>query len=156
VLHDRRGFAIMNKMIGWFGADVGILAILIAYIYLFPEGFILSIWMVALVAAVCIQPQNVFARLMSIQPMRYIGQISYGMYLLHMISMQVTRGIEKKFHLASPFILVIEIGLAVSAASISYWTFERWFLKLKERYTARPAGRREVAIIAEPVVAERM
>ncbi|HEY1685327.1 MAG TPA: acyltransferase [Tepidisphaeraceae bacterium] len=155
VLHNRHGFAIARRIIGWFGADLTIAVIIGISIYFLNESLMLAIWMVALVAAVCIHPQNIFARLMSFRPVRYIGQISYGMYLLHMMCMQITRGIQTRFRVPTQYVWIIEIGLAIGVASASYWTFERWFLKLKERFSARPAKKQDVAIIAEPVVAER-
>lgn len=60
----------------------------------------------------------------------YIGKISYGMYLLHMLSIMAL----KKISLNPFFIFSVGTVLTILFASISYTYFETPFLKLKKRF----------------------
>jgi peptidoglycan/LPS O-acetylase OafA/YrhL len=152
VLNDRWCFERVIIIVGWRGSGVIFLAGILATAALRPEPFfIISLLMVCLVASVCVQQHTFLAHLLSNRAMRYVGQISYGMYLLHMLGMQLARAIIQRFGGGSVGTFFIASLMAIVLASISYWTFERWFLKIKKRFTAHPTAKSQVAVISEPV-----
>jgi peptidoglycan/LPS O-acetylase OafA/YrhL len=81
-------------------------------------------------------------------PVQYIGKISYGIYLLHLIALGTINGLAKhRFPiLAQPGLVrfFALICLSITYASISWYVLERPLLKLKNR-VSRPRP------VAEPV-----
>jgi peptidoglycan/LPS O-acetylase OafA/YrhL len=89
--------------------------------------------MLLLVGACCIREDNGIAWLAANPVVRYVGTISYGMYLLHMLAINVT----KKLNLPHDWrYFVISLALSILLASASYWLYERQFLKLKHRFAS--------------------
>ncbi|HEX9513729.1 MAG TPA: acyltransferase [Puia sp.] len=71
----------------------------------------------------------------------YLGTISYGLYMCHMLVDYVLRFTIMKIHgerigfgLLMPVYHILLLGGAILLASISYKYFESYFLRLKERY----------------------
>jgi peptidoglycan/LPS O-acetylase OafA/YrhL len=74
--------------------------------------------------------------------LRYIGRISYGMYLLHPLVYHGVRFL--KYKLGIPFYgntalqdaisLITEVGLVVAAASLSWYFFEKPISEMKKRF----------------------
>jgi len=81
---------------------------------------------------------SIIARTFSIGPVRYLGRISYGIYLLHAGLFSLLGRIEQRRFLGAlteSWILTIalRIGLTVCVASLSYKFFESPILRLKDR-----------------------
>jgi peptidoglycan/LPS O-acetylase OafA/YrhL len=113
---------------GWLGDEVLQLA-------LYP-------WLIVTVAA---NPRNVIR--IANRAFEYLGTISYGLYMLHMIAVYMTSEVFRATawwhgHLV-PYCAAyyaLAIGLTVLLAHFSYRWFERPFLRLKDRrFTAIPA-----------------
>jgi peptidoglycan/LPS O-acetylase OafA/YrhL len=93
--------------------------------------------------------------------LRWFGEISYGLYLVHMLAFDfMDHWIVRYFPglyalLPSSFLLLfsrflIAMGLAVGVAFLSRRYFEEWFLELKDRWTppvSSPSG--EPALIMD-------
>lgn len=62
----------------------------------------------------------------------YTGKISYGLYIFHPICIAA---VENSFR-EQPFVLVLLLIIASSyfIASVSYYGYEFWFLKQKDRF----------------------
>jgi peptidoglycan/LPS O-acetylase OafA/YrhL len=95
--------------------------------------------MVLLVGACCIRNDNGLAWPLSNPPVRYVGMISYGLYLLHMLAMNATKKLRSEHDW--PF-LAIAFAISIALASASYWLYELPFLRLKNRWR-RPGTPRE-------------
>ncbi len=93
--------------------------------------------MACALAACTIRQDHLLQPLLANRPIRYIGSISYGMYLYHAFGLHfVDRYLA--FTKSWPILeFIAAAGTTVILASISFWTYERIFLKLKERFTAR-------------------
>lgn len=83
---------------------------------------------------------------LSTAPMRYLGRISYGLYVFHFfcivfsigrVAMMQGRPIDIGNN-ASDYWMVwlTALTLAVSAASVSYFAFEKWIAQFKRRFEA--------------------
>lgn len=70
--------------------------------------------------------------ILSSQPLRFVGRISYSLYLWQQIFLEVHTPSWGILHLF-PLNLVASVGLALG----SYYLIERPFLRLKERFTIR-------------------
>lgn len=136
LLHDERTFRIISVLIGERWAAPLMFTCLIAAVELgLPIGWV---WfsMVMLVGSVAIRESNGLSFLLKWRPIAHIGLVSYGIYLMHMLSYnvvrQVLRAIGQDYEwLWFPGTLVV----ATFAATISYRHYESWFLSLKGRFT---------------------
>jgi peptidoglycan/LPS O-acetylase OafA/YrhL len=92
----------------------------------------------------------------SVQPLTYLGRISYGLYVYHIMVFLLVRLAFDHFGLpnfshsgshSSTDILVgfclqlpIAFALTIAVSALSYEYFERPFLKLKQRFAVVPSG----------------
>lgn len=80
--------------------------------------------------------KNFLSRLLSIGPFPYLGRISYGFYVLHLLMIGVF-GPFRAETLSDSVLNVLTAYLAtLVGAIISYELFEKWFLKWKKRFQA--------------------
>ena len=128
-LHDPRGYVIAAKTMGqkWFGP-----AALVALVVALSLGQRWMIWasMTALVGAAVAREDHLLTFLRW-RPMAYMGTISYGMYLLHMLCHNVVKralpGLELLW-------LPATLALTVLVAGLSLRYYESHFLRLKKRF----------------------
>lgn len=79
---------------------------------------------------------------LEIQPFTYLGTISYGLYMYHMLIDYILGYTCIKFQLGArigltalvPLYFILLLGGAVLVSSLSYKYLESYFLRLKERY----------------------
>ncbi len=77
------------------------------------------------------------ARVLSAAPLRFVGRISYGVYLYHL---PVYFAVEKLLPGAAlPVRLGLKLAVSFTLAILSYFLVERKFLRLKERFETGPA-----------------
>jgi peptidoglycan/LPS O-acetylase OafA/YrhL len=69
---------------------------------------------------------------------RYIGTISYGMYLLHMFALNGARRIVGEH--AGTGVFIVALVMSVIGAGVSHRFFELPFLRLKAQLAQRPDG----------------
>ena len=72
------------------------------------------------------------------QPLVYIGQIAYGLYLLHAPTSFVVRAmLSRRFHIEphSSWNFLLSLAAAFVVASLSWFLFEKPVLRLKDRFT---------------------
>ncbi|MDO8732480.1 MAG: acyltransferase family protein [Actinomycetota bacterium] len=87
--------------------------------WLYRGGFLILAGIVALLIAITSHPASGFCWLLGLQPLRYIGQRSYGLYLWHWPIFAVTRP-ELDIPLDGLSLLVLRLGLTFGAAELSY------------------------------------
>ncbi len=90
--------------------------------------------LLTVVATCCMREDNGVAKLLANPVVRYVGTISYGMYLLHMLAMNATK---KIVHAHDWRFFAVAMVISIGLASASYWLYERQFLKLKGRFGNR-------------------
>jgi len=67
--------------------------------------------------------------------LRYLGKISYGLYVFHALSMHLVRSAPLKWHLQTPgFEFVVILAITLAMADLSYRFLEKPFLRLKRRF----------------------
>jgi len=92
--------------------------------WLYRGGFLLVALVAALLVAAAAQPTGLLARCLAVQPLRWIGERSYGIYLWHWPIFMVTRpGFELGFGGVAADGL--RVGLTLLAAEASYRFVER-------------------------------
>ena len=103
----------------------------------------------ATLIAAALSPGTLVFRLFSLRPLRWIGRITYGIYVFHDIPHSLYRGVALRFISHSSF-LSTHIGLPTAIVAVPYtilfaWLsfrfFEAPFLNLKERWAPSHASR---------------
>ncbi len=106
---------------------------------------LLAIAATLLVLEVAAGPQSLLARGLDIAPLRAIGRVSYGMYLIHfqaidigiLAILMVTGNFAAR---QAPWAYAVYVVVAVVLASFIYRFIETPFLRLKDRRFGRPPG----------------
>jgi peptidoglycan/LPS O-acetylase OafA/YrhL len=108
--------------------------------------FMTDVAMAGLVASCVVREDNALAPLLRFPPIDKIGQISYGIYLLHMLCINAVRRLALGAGISSPYCdLVFGFALAAAVAWLSFTYYEAWFLRLKDRVFSERAERRRRA-----------
>lgn len=102
-----------------------------------PYGFINALLCVALVGCCVIREQHPLTGFLSLPTLVYMGSVSYGMYLLHMLSKNLAVMGLRMLHLPVDGLHVFILTLAISTvvAGLVFRYFESIFLGIKVRYT---------------------
>ncbi|MFY0571580.1 acyltransferase family protein [Archangium lansingense] len=134
--HSPKGFAWVARVLGqaW---SVPLMVVLLAGVVVWheaPNGLI-SLVMTALVVATCIRPEQPLAPVLGHAWVRYVGTVSYGVYLMHMLALNLVRRVVPGQGVAVYFVLTLLVSVAV--ATLSHRYFESWFIKLKGRFDWR-------------------
>jgi peptidoglycan/LPS O-acetylase OafA/YrhL len=81
------------------------------------------------------------------RPIAWLGRISYGLYVYHLLAKQLYQYVIAS-HLPIDLLryptrwiveLLLVLGLTIAIAAVSYYGFERRFLRLKERFAIIPS-----------------
>jgi peptidoglycan/LPS O-acetylase OafA/YrhL len=91
--------------------------------WLYRGGFLLLALVVALAIALVTHPALPLGRWIGQQPMRYLGQRSYGIYLWHWPIFMITRP-TLDVPLDGPLLFAVRIGLTLAVAEFSYRIIE--------------------------------
>ncbi len=92
--------------------------------------------MACLVASCSIQENHALAGFLNWAPMVYLGRISYGLYMLHMLCKNVVLKCLGFLHIA-PEVSVLylpTVALTAVVAGLSFKYYESYFMSLKKRY----------------------
>jgi len=107
------------------------------YLFAFQTVFILSV--VIIVINLCMPKTSIIQ--LDNRYIRYIGKISYGIYLLHnIVLISILYLMKTYFHsvgliLTNVVIYGLTFPLAILLAGVSYKYYESYFLKLKIKYS---------------------
>lgn len=145
VLDSPRGFRAVSAIAGRRGAGVlalgGVVAVLALEPWLGAFGEVaVALSLAALVATCVVREDNDLAPVLGWRPIAWIGTISYGIYLMHPLCIAVGRALLGRAGVHRPVpLFLVALALSVVVASLSFVTFERFFLRLKDRVFAGPA-----------------
>jgi peptidoglycan/LPS O-acetylase OafA/YrhL len=138
LLHDRRAFVVIDRLVnrphvtgGLAAACIAVAALPLASIQGLPR-LGMHMLMVSLLAAAVLREQGRFSQLLKYKPVAYVGALSYGIYLMHQF---VRTGVEKvlgRLDIHEGLVLFLATALATTAvAAASFYGFESRFLKRK-------------------------
>jgi peptidoglycan/LPS O-acetylase OafA/YrhL len=101
--------------------------------------------MALLVAAVCIREDTWLHPILRWRPAAFVGTISYGIYLMHMLAANGVRAVLR--HPMGIDVFLLTIPVVVAMAYVSYRFFESPILRYKDRFNPRPgAGHKSTPI----------
>ncbi|HVU34834.1 MAG TPA: acyltransferase [Opitutaceae bacterium] len=140
VLDRPWGFRWAMRIAGRRGSAIGAMAVVLAVLSVerrvgFFGELLVAIALTLLVASCVVREDNDLAAFLRWPSVAWIGTISYGVYLMHVLCLRAVRGALARVHLESPLIVfAATVVLSIGVASLSYLTYERFFLRLKERW----------------------
>ncbi|HUO39325.1 MAG TPA: acyltransferase [Mycobacterium sp.] len=135
IVNDRRSFNAASSVIGrrW-SAPIAATLLIIAIAVNMPNQ-ITQILMVGVVVSICLVERTPLHPVLRWRPLVYVGVISYGIYLLHMLSANVDRKIiHQHFGL---LLFAATLITVIAVASLSFRYFETPLLRLKRHYESR-------------------
>jgi peptidoglycan/LPS O-acetylase OafA/YrhL len=121
----------------WFPPAV-LAAIILSLIWTTPN-WLTQVMMVVAVASVCVTEKTVLHPVLTWRPLSYVGTISYGMYLLHMLCANVIRQVIPGRY--SLLLFILTTALVIAVASMSKKFFEDPLQQVGRRLSSRVATR---------------
>lgn len=106
-----------------------------------------EVLMVLAVGTVVIREDTPLSPFLRWRPLVFVGTISYGVYLLHMLAANVVRMVLHQH--ASPVLFALTVPTVVVVAWLSFRYFEGPLLRLKRRYASTPEQSRGASSPAE-------
>jgi len=97
-------------------------------------GLVTGLTMALLVASVCLRQDSLLHRALDLQPVAFVGSISYGIYLMHMLAANAIRRLLGEQMGFDVFLGTLVVAIALAA--ISHRWFEVPILRLKSRIAA--------------------
>ena len=138
ILHSEKGFRILRPILGrkW-AAALWLLLLMASLVPQQPFWQMIQWFLVAAVVGSCvIREDNTLAPFLRFRPLAYIGLVSYGMYLLNTLVLDVVNPVMNRIGLRHPLLkFPVFVAVTVLVAGISYRFFETPFLRLKERFS---------------------
>ncbi|MBI5067374.1 MAG: acyltransferase [Deltaproteobacteria bacterium] len=136
LLHRPAGFRAAWRVAGqWWSAPLATALLVLALAVEATPTALVALAMTCLVVACSIRPDHLLRHLLGWRALRYVGTISYGMYLLHMLSLNAARRLVPDA--GAPLRFALAAAIAILLASVSYRWFERPILALKDRLSGR-------------------
>jgi peptidoglycan/LPS O-acetylase OafA/YrhL len=141
-LHFKRGFHALRVLLG---ARASSLVWMLVFLAVLNWGsaptIVVHAVAVMLVGACIYREDHILAGVLKIRPLAYIGTVSYGVYLLHMLVKNAVSKVLITMNLnipsVGPFILTTLFSVLVAGFSFRY--FESRFLEMKKKLTTTSA-----------------
>lgn len=140
VVNTRHGYAAVDAALGWWWSVPAVFGALIAGLWFGAPTWSIQMVMVVAVVAVTIRENTLVHPLLSWRPLAFIGVISYGIYLMHMLCANVIRRIVHEDQ--GLMLFAGTTALVVVVAYLSFRYFETPLLRIKRRFesSAQRAG----------------
>ncbi len=100
-------------------------------------GYSLTAMAATGVVAVTLDDRNWFAKALSWRPFRYVGQVSYGVYLYHPITLMAISLVIPRWGngvLGALTRLAVVAAASIGVASVSYYLLEQPLMRLKDLF----------------------
>jgi peptidoglycan/LPS O-acetylase OafA/YrhL len=106
-------------------------------------GFYKEVWGYTLlnyffaVLIYCVARTNFLTDILETAPLRYLGKISYGLYVYHYgiiaITVALFRKYEINYSLRSPQMFIVTMGATLLIATLSFYLLEKPIINLKDK-----------------------
>ena len=141
LLHSEHGFAIATRALGGRAVSATCLLVLVLLGNLPADDIsgwhrlALQLSMTALVCSCVVREDHGLRRILTWEPIKRIGTISYGMYLYHVIAVYIVGSLLVFLELTSDWIrFALCVVLTVTVAELSYRLIEQPLLSLKRYF----------------------
>jgi peptidoglycan/LPS O-acetylase OafA/YrhL len=149
LLNRRAVFELLYPVIGNRIAAVVAFVLLLASLQLDAPVLLSRLLMAVLVACVCIREDTFLHPVLTWRPAVFVGMISYGIYLMHMLAANVVRKVLG--HESGLDVFVGTTLLVVLMAYLSFRFFESRLLALKHRFGSQSDEvRQQTSVVGQP------
>lgn len=133
LLDNRATFSVLYRVLGrrWMPPLIAI-TVVVCLAFDVPWR-VSSFCMAALVASVCIREGSYLHPLLRFKPLMYIGTVSYGIYLMHMLAANAARKVLGYEFGTTVFLATVPVAIAIAVTS--YRFFEKPILGFKNRFS---------------------
>lgn len=149
MLHDPRGFRLLSGLCATRPAPLILFAILLVYLQLAPVNLMgwpalgMDVLMALCLASLVMREDHLARPVMRLRPVVRIGEISYGLYLYHLIGLHIAHLVIDRLGLgqtANAWVVTALFPLvSIAIAEISFRGFERRFLSFKGVFSGEAA-----------------
>ncbi len=140
-LDSPRGFALLRPLVGTRVASpvaLGILAVLV--VSGSAPSIVIAASMTLLVAACVARPDHGLRGGLEARPLRFVGAISYELYLVHVAAITAVKRIVPGHAANAPFVFACGLALALPLAYVLHRAVGVPFEPLRARLRQQPAG----------------
>jgi peptidoglycan/LPS O-acetylase OafA/YrhL len=143
LLHDRRSFSVLYRVVGYRWSPFLFLALLFATCEVTPdlaEGWprlMLHLTFMLLLGSLVVREDHFARPILTLPPIARMGVISYGIYLYHVWIIGILEFARDRLHLGTmngPVMFGFVTLATVAAAEVSYRFIEQPLLRVKERF----------------------
>lgn len=135
--HSRTGFAVLRVPLGQRWSSVAIAGLTLASLAVQTPEQLTQVLMALLAVSVCLREDTWSHPLLTWRPLAWVGVISYGIYLMHMLVANAVRLILGEHFGVTLFAVTTLVTVAV--ASVSYRVLESRLTELARGISRRPA-----------------
>lgn len=135
-LHSGRGFRVLGPVFAHPAAAPAALVLTLAALQWMPV-LVVELCMTLLVASVCVREEHALAPPLRWRPVAFVGMVSYGIYLMHMLAVNAVRPVLDTERGIDVFMVASLVVIAMAAVSHRY--FEMPIRGLRRGFGERPA-----------------
>lgn len=136
IVHQPAAFRITYRLLGGRWTALPLAILLLAVIAADAPSLLIHTLMVLLAVTLCIREETILHPLLQLRLLTFIGAISYGMYLMHMLAANVVRRVLG--HEVGIDIFIGATLLVTLAAYVSFRFFESPILRNANRFRHNP------------------
>lgn len=135
LLDSQRGFAVLWRLLGHpLSAPLSFVALLACLINPSPLGIGYQLALGSLVGSCVIQERHALRAMLTARPVVYVGQISYGLYLLHPGAIGLVRVVFPQYSHQALVVFALTLPLALALAALSHRYLEAPLQRYRERF----------------------
>ena len=149
LLNNRAAFNVLYPLLARRLSAPAMAVLLLAMLQVNAYWLIVHAQMALLVACVCIREDTHLHPLLTWRPAVFMGTISYGIYLMHMLAANVVRKVLG--HASGIDVFVATTLLVILLAYLSFRYFEAPILRLKSRFGAERRDEKNEASLGRSV-----
>lgn len=131
LLHEKSSFQLLYPVLGRKSMPALALLVLLACLQLEADRLLTCLVIAVFVASIALREDGVLHRALTCKPAVFVGSISYGMYLMHMLAANVVRRIVG--HATGMDVFIGTLLLVTVMAYLSFRFFEQPILRFKDR-----------------------
>jgi peptidoglycan/LPS O-acetylase OafA/YrhL len=128
-----RLFRVLDLVLGQRASSLVMLGLVLAGAIVPWTLLEVEVLMAGLVVACCLREDHLLAPLLSVRPLRHIGLVSYGMYLLNVPAIQLAKRVVPQ-----PLVFVVGLALSIALATAAHAAIEKPLMRVRARF--RPRG----------------
>jgi peptidoglycan/LPS O-acetylase OafA/YrhL len=130
LLHRPGGYRAALPVVGrWWSAPAAVALALVQVFFYSTPDIVPQVAMMLLVTTCVVRPENLLAPVLDNRAVRYVGTVSYGIYLMHMLNVNLARRVIPGGSRLAIFALAFPATIVVAGLSFKY--FETPVMNLK-------------------------